>query len=175
MMQSLLADRFKLAAHFEAKQQPVFALVIANPSKLGPQLRKDPESGPCEPDASPGAQTTLDGFPTRCGVIVPMKATAPGRVRFGARNAKMAFVADWLISLAGSGIDKPVIDQTGLGHVDFTIEYSPEGIANPNFKPDPNGPSFPEALKDQLGLKLVPEKAPIETLVIDPIQELSPN
>ncbi|HKV48972.1 MAG TPA: M56 family metallopeptidase [Candidatus Acidoferrales bacterium] len=175
MMQALLADRFKLAAHFETKEEPVFALVIANPSKLGRQLRTDPESRPCEPDASAGAQTSPDGFPIRCGVVVPMKSSAPGRVRFGARNASMSFVADWLISLAGSGIDKPVIDQTGLGNVDFAIEYSPEGIANPNFKPDANGPSFPEALKDQLGLKLVPTNAPVKTLVIDHIEEPSPN
>ena len=175
MMQSLLADRFKLAAHFETKEEPVFALVIARPGKLGPQLRKDPEGQPCEPDAFAGAQTTPDGFPMRCGVVVPMKTATVGRVRFGARNASMAFVADWLISLAGSRIDKPVIDQTGMGNVDFTIEYSPEGIANPNFKPDATGPSFPEALKDQLGLKLVPMKAPVETLVLDHVEEPSPN
>lgn len=175
MMQSLLADRFKLAAHFEPKQEPVFALVIARPGKLGPQLRTNPESRPCEPDASASAQPSPDGFPIRCGVVVPMKSSAPGRVRFGARNASMSFVADWLISLAGSGIDKPVIDRTGLGNVDFTIEYSPEGIANPNFRPDANGPSFPEALRDQLGLKLVPTKASVETLVIDHIEEPSPN
>lgn len=175
MMQSLLADRFKLSAHFEAKQESLFALVIVNPGKLGPRLRKDPAGQPCEPTVSAGAQSTPDGFPSRCGVVVPMKSSAPGRVRFGARDASMAYVADWLISLAGSGIDKPVIDRTELGNVDFTIEYSPEGIANPNFKPDANGPSFPEALKDQLGLKLVTEKASVETLVIDHIEEPSPN
>ena len=175
MMQSLLADRFKLAAHFEAKQEPVFALVIAKPGKFGSQLREDPEGQPCKPDPSSGAQQMADGFPSRCGVVVPMKSTASGRVRFGARNASMAFVVDSLISLAGSGIDRPVIDQTGLGNVDFTIEYSPQGIANPNFKPDANGPTFLEALQDQLGLKLVPQQGTVNTLLIDHIEEPSPN
>src|SRR5271163_2421347 len=39
MMQSLLADRFKLAAHYETRQLPVFALVLDEPGKLGPTLR----------------------------------------------------------------------------------------------------------------------------------------
>ena len=175
MMQSLLADRFKLAAHFETKEEPVLALMIARPGKLGPQLQRHPEGQPCEPDASADAQTMPDGFPSRCAVVVPLKATASGRVRFGARNASMAFVADWLISLAGSGIDKPVIDHTHLGNVDFTIEYSPGAVANPNFKPDANGPTFLEALADQLGLKLVPQRELVETLVVDHIEEPSPN
>jgi Protein of unknown function (DUF3738) len=40
MMQSLLVDRFKLATHYETRQLPVFALVLAKPGKTGPQLRR---------------------------------------------------------------------------------------------------------------------------------------
>ena len=175
MMQSLLADRFKLAAHFAAKQQPVFALVIANPGRLGPQLRKNPADQPCKPAAAAGMRTMTDGFPSRCGIVVPMKPTAPGRARFGARNASMSLVADWMISMAGSGLGRPVIDRTALENIDFTIEYSPQGLANPNFKPDANGPTFVEALKDQLGLKLVSTTAPLDTFFIDHIEEPSPK
>lgn len=39
MMQSLLADRFKLVVHWEYKQSPVFALVLVKPGKPGPQLK----------------------------------------------------------------------------------------------------------------------------------------
>ena len=49
MMGSLLADRFKLAAHFETRQVPVYALVLAKPGKTGPKLRAQPPDGdpPC--------------------------------------------------------------------------------------------------------------------------------
>ena len=39
MMQSLLADRFKLVVHTEKRQLPIFALVLEKPGKTGPQLR----------------------------------------------------------------------------------------------------------------------------------------
>jgi uncharacterized protein (TIGR03435 family) len=38
MMQSLLADRFKLAVHFESREAPVFALTLVKPSQTGPRL-----------------------------------------------------------------------------------------------------------------------------------------
>lgn len=42
MMQSLLADRFKLAVHFETQEVAVFALALAKPGKTGPKLRPHP-------------------------------------------------------------------------------------------------------------------------------------
>ena len=42
MMQSLLAERFKLTVHWETREAPVFALVEAKPGKLGPQLEPHP-------------------------------------------------------------------------------------------------------------------------------------
>ena len=40
MLQSLLADRFQIALHHETRQSPVFALVVAKPGKMGPQLAR---------------------------------------------------------------------------------------------------------------------------------------
>jgi uncharacterized protein (TIGR03435 family) len=50
MMQSLLAERFKLAAHFETREGPVFALTLVKPGKLGPKLRPHAQ-GPACPDS----------------------------------------------------------------------------------------------------------------------------
>ena len=47
MMQTLLANRFKLAVHFETKQMPIFALVLAKQGKLGPKLKKHSDEVPC--------------------------------------------------------------------------------------------------------------------------------
>jgi uncharacterized protein (TIGR03435 family) len=38
MVRSLLADRFKLAAHFETHDVPVLAVTLARAGKLGPKL-----------------------------------------------------------------------------------------------------------------------------------------
>jgi bla regulator protein blaR1 len=50
MMQSLLADRFKLAVHFETREEPDHALTSIKPGKTGPKLRPHAEGPPC-PDS----------------------------------------------------------------------------------------------------------------------------
>ncbi len=47
MMQSLLANRFKLVSHLEQRNVPVFALVLVNPGTLGPNLRHHSNGPPC--------------------------------------------------------------------------------------------------------------------------------
>ena len=64
---------------------------------------------------------------------------------------------------------KPVVDETGLsGNYDFVIEFS----RDPN---DLNGPTFLDALTDQHGLKLAQQTGQVETIIIDHIEEPSPN
>ena len=46
MMQSLLADRFKLTIHYETRHLPAFALVL-KPGKTGPQLQPHSEEPKC--------------------------------------------------------------------------------------------------------------------------------
>jgi uncharacterized protein (TIGR03435 family) len=56
MMQSLLADRFKLALHFEAQEVPVLALSLVKPGKLGPRLHPHADGPSCDvrdPDIFP--------------------------------------------------------------------------------------------------------------------------
>jgi uncharacterized protein (TIGR03435 family) len=55
-----------------------------------------------------------------------------------------------------------VVDKTGIeGNFDVKLDYAPEGAA------DSSMPSILTAVQEQLGLKLVPQKVPVETLVID--------
>ena len=53
MMQSLLADRFRLAVHYESRQVPVFALIVDQPGKLGPLLQKHADDSPCPTTTTP--------------------------------------------------------------------------------------------------------------------------
>jgi bla regulator protein blaR1 len=72
-----------------------------------------------------------------------------------------------------------MIDGTGLtGMFDFLIEFVPD--ARPvgpdgNSAPAANGPTFQEALLDQLGLKLESRKSNIQVIVVDHVERPSEN
>ena len=84
----------------------------------------------------------------------------------------MSMIAD-NFSLGVFSTTKPVVDKTGLtGNYDFVIEFS-HGLIG--VQADPDAPTFLEALKDQLGLKLEPTTAQEETIVIDHIEQPSEN
>jgi uncharacterized protein (TIGR03435 family) len=186
MMQSLLADRFKLTVHDEIRQVPVFALVINLPGKLGPLLQQHVDDSPCPavsriPSPSPAAPPEIIDrrFPATCGGILWMAPSEPGRFRAGARNVSMELIAS-SIPGGSSGINRPVLDKTGLtGTFDFALEFAPqfEGPTPPNanFRADPAGPTFVDALRDQLGLKLEAQTGPVDVLVIDYVQDLPAN
>ncbi len=74
-----------------------------------------------------------------------------------------------------TGVDRQVIDRTGLmGTFDFTVEWSNLTGAPADALPD-SGVTFLEALREQLGLKLVPQTGPVEVLVIDHVEQPSEN
>ena len=186
MMQSLLADRFKLALHFETQEGSVLALTLAEPGKTGPKLRPHSEGPSCsdsfEMSTLGEISSAKDVFPPNCQTF--LGRTQPnGATLMGSRNTTMPSLANGIYgagNMAGE-VDKPVIDRTGLvGRFDFTIEYMPDpsrnrfvGLSQPKGDagpPDSQGPTFLEALRKQLGLKLVSAKGPIRRLVIDHIE-----
>ena len=137
MLQTLLADRFKLQSHNEEKQLPIYALVAA---KNGPKLQK--------------AKST-SGLGGNLG---PLREHVNGAV-------SMSQFADYLSFRLG----RPVRDQTTLeGAYVIVLDWTPDSTAS---QPEaPSGPSIFTALQEQLGLKLAPEKGPVEVLVIDHVE-----
>ena len=177
MMRFLLEDRFKLRVHMETRRVPVFALVAVNPGRVGSDLRPHPAEDPCSaPSTDTPSAAASKELPIVCGVIAHLPPTAPGRNRFGGRDVTLAHLADSLPTQTGMAtLARPVIDQTGLsGPFDFSLEWMPE-IDGPPAQGDESGTTFREALKDQLGLKLVPQKGPVEVLIIDHVEPPSEN
>ncbi len=181
MMQSLLIDRCKLKLHYETRQMAVFALVLDKPGKTGRQLEPHVDDPPCAASIEKPASynqlqaTTARGYPVPCGGMQAVPTTGIGIRRGGARDMPIAFLAK---SLGPQGnFDRPIVDRTGLsGNFDFVIEWTPRyDGALPEGIDGPPGPSFQEAMKQQLGLKLEPQKAPVEILVIDHIERPADN
>jgi uncharacterized protein (TIGR03435 family) len=180
MMQSLLEDRFGLKVHFESQETAVFALTLAKAGKLGPGLRPHSEGPPCDDLAADQNQNGNDGlpkvFPAQCDVQGALMR--PGTLMLlGGRNATMDQLAG-VLSLNGQ-LDRPAVDQTGItGRIDYRFEFlrEPNPAAPSDASPEPvPGPTFLEAVHEQLGLKLEPTKAPLRVLMIDSVNRPTEN
>jgi uncharacterized protein (TIGR03435 family) len=148
MMQSLLADRFKLSVHRERKELPVYALVVG---KSGPKLKES------APDADPQTHTGISG---RNNVETMPKATMESLVQ---EISNAAF------------LDRPVLDKTGLtGAYNIKLTYTPENRISRGPEPDLDVSIF-TVVQDQLGLRLVQQKAEVEILVVDRVEKPSAN
>lgn len=163
-LRALLKDRFNLVVRNETRELPIFALVLTrSDGKLGPQLVKsDFDCGAYAASRHPLPQ------PGR----TPPCATS---TRTGALSGKAIPMAQLATSLAFF-VRRFTIDKTGLiGGFDVELTWTPEQISPVNRPDDPAGLSIFTALQEQLGLKLVPEKGPVDVLVVDRISEPSEN
>ena len=180
MMQSLLAERFKLAVHFETHDVPVMALMLVKPGKLGSRLRPHAQGPPCDakiPPVDRNSPKIPDIWTQICGAFEVIDWTN-NTVILGSRNTTMEMFANFFPALVQ--LDRPLVDQTGLnGKFDYELNFTPPWRMpteqSTDAQLDLTGPTFFEALKDQLGLKLKPTRTPIQTLVIDHVEQPSPN
>ena len=176
-LRTLLVDRFKLVAHWETQELPIYALVVARvDGKLGPGIH--PAAADCVAVRAARLAAAREGKvdqntnPYACG----WGNSGNGRFRFGG-NPLSAFAA----ALANQ-VARVVVDRTGVtGNWDFELTFTPErirqqalaGTAPPDV--DPNGPSIFTAIQEQLGLKLESTKGPVNVLVIDHVEQPSPD
>ena len=185
MMQSLLADRFKLVVHFERPEVPVLALRLDKQGKLGINLHPHAEGPSCDLPVSrhglapkPDTNTPQTGsaeFPFVCGRYNLM-VESNNMILWGSRDASMATIAQWISVTPPSSLGRPVVDETGLsGTFDFTLEWRIDSAMTSGSGPEPSGPTPEEAVKQQLGLRLVSTKASVSRLVIDHVEMPSDN
>jgi uncharacterized protein (TIGR03435 family) len=182
MLQTVLAERFKLQAHRETRTMDVYGLVLANADKsLGAGMH--PVNVDCE------TNTIIDGPDPG---LFPRDARLPcGNVRVGitmvsgpvlTRNAYAGVTMDRFATGLSGSLGRPVFDRTGLiGTFDIELNYIREMPPGPGFPPraegapTPNGVSLRDALKQQLGLDLRSERGPVEFFVIDSISRPAAN
>jgi bla regulator protein blaR1 len=153
MMQSLLADRFQMKAHFETREMPVYELLVA---KGGPKLKENPDLTKARYKAGGGGIL---------GTAVPIQNLID------------------VLEAAADVDGRKIVNKTGLtGQYDISLKWTPlqaaaaSGAAGGSTPAGGDeGVSFFTALEEQLGLKLVPTKAPGQVLVIDHIERPSEN
>jgi len=178
MLQNLLADRFKLKLHRESKETQIYKLVVA---KNGPKLKESSAAPESIQEPLPPGQVKRDaeGYP-----VLPagrsVMAMAPGRARVQGARETMAQLANRLSLF----LSRPVTDATGLsGKYDYVLSFAPEmgrglGLGLPPAGGPPpassedSGPTIFAALQEQLGLKLEPNKGPVDLLVIDHVEKV---
>jgi uncharacterized protein (TIGR03435 family) len=170
MLQSLLQERFRLLAHREMRDMPIYALAMnRRDGALGPNLRRTPP----EASAVCAAQRASRDAPPRsdgrlCGIGITGGSVRAGDATLGQ-----------LLGLLSPVVGRTSIDKTRLaGTFDYELNWSAEQLSAPPAASDapserainPNGASVFTALQEQLGLKLESTKGPVEVLVIDHIE-----
>jgi uncharacterized protein (TIGR03435 family) len=169
MLLPVLADRFNLKFHHESRELPTCALVIA---KGSPKL-KEATPGDTYPNGLKGP----DGHASAGAMMA-------GRGKITGQGVPIATLVNML---AFQRLDRAIFDKTGLtGKYDFELKWAPDeapppitggmqgGLPMNDAATDP-GPSLFTALQEQLGLKLEPQKGPIDVIVIDHIERPSEN
>lgn len=146
MLRKLLADQFQLTFHRQSREFSLYELQVA---KGGPKLKVS--TAPAEE------------APQLISTVYPQKIHLP------ARNATMQ---DFVFMLQRAMLDRPVTDKTGLtARYDFDLEWAPDetqfGGEVPVASADAPSPPLFTALPQQLGLKLVAARGPIDALIID--------
>jgi uncharacterized protein (TIGR03435 family) len=177
MFVQVLAERFGLKYHTEHRELPVYALVVA---KGGPKMTESKQ----EPDVKNVGKGGPGKLMGSLGHITAESTTT-----------------EFLANMLSRQVGHKVVDKTGLtGHYDFNLTWAPEqggggpdagekgmmrgpgggpggpGGTAPGGASDPgSGASVFTAVQEQLGLKLEPQKATVNVVVIDHLEKPSEN
>jgi len=158
MLKTLLLDRFGLTFRMESKESSVYVLTeLASGNKLT-------------------AHESRNGGDSS----VKYLAEQPLHLKLTATAVSLDYFTWYLRSF----LEKPIVNHTGVkGTYDFTLSYTMEpppsmhdGTMGHAGKPiDFSGPTIFQAFRDQLGLRLVSGRAPMQLLVITHAEKPTPN
>jgi uncharacterized protein (TIGR03435 family) len=169
MLQTLLADRFHLALHRETRELPAYEL---RPSKSG--LRLPAAKAVDCISFPPGTPPRAVPGKADCGYVPALRESGGFHMK-GSRVHMSDFVRELSFIL-----DRPVLDRTAFtSEFDLDFRFTADGI--PMALPAGAGPADPDipnlfiAMEEQLGIKLLPGKGPVEVLVVDRAEKPAAN
>jgi uncharacterized protein (TIGR03435 family) len=147
MVQTLLADRFKLKIHREMKKVPVYIISVG---KTAPKL-----------------------FPPKEGEVHSMHVapTSGGDQKTASFHVVATrFTLAQLIDTFGRQMGRVMVNETGMnGEYDFSVDLTPD-----ESRPNPLDASLLiTAMRDQLGLTVKAQEAPVDFLVIDSAEKVT--
>jgi uncharacterized protein (TIGR03435 family) len=147
MVQTLLTDRFKLKFHHESKNLPVYVISLG---ATAPKLYSPKD------DETHGIKITPQTNPDQKIVSYHVVAT-----RFSLAQLTSTFARQ---------LGRVVVNETGLdGDFDFTLDLTPD-----DDRPNPLDPSLIlTAMREQLGLTVTAQKAPVDFLVVDSAEKVA--
>jgi uncharacterized protein (TIGR03435 family) len=170
MLRALLAERFRMAVHYENRPTDAYTLVAAKP-----KLKRA--------DASVRSGCKTERAPVN----------GETRIAVACRNTTLAHFAEQLQAMAPNYLRYPALDATGIdGAWDFAFTFSsipPKVLAASGSQGGPRGAgaastgrdtpsgdpigaiSLLDAMEKQLGLKLEKHKRPEPVFVIDHLEE----
>jgi len=157
MEQSLLADRFKLKVHFEMREMPIYELIAGKGGAKLPPAKFPNPIGSLQP-----VERVED---IQRGIVIPINGGPVPTITL--KGYTLQDLASFLA--VDPEIGRTVVDLTkitGSFDIPLTMTFGYHG--------SPDGVSAFTALQE-LGLKLVPSKGPVEVLVIDSIERPSEN
>jgi uncharacterized protein (TIGR03435 family) len=178
MMQAMLADRFKLLAHVENREQQVYDLVLArNDGRLGPGIKPSEYDCPAVQAAQrAAAEAALAAGTPLTPTGIDLNALPPCVARMSGDRMEGDMTPATLATFLRSSAGRFVVDKTGLtGSYRVTLTFDrTAGIRGPNTDADA-GLSVFTAVQEQLGMKLESSRATRQTLVIDRLERISEN
>jgi bla regulator protein blaR1 len=181
-LQALLAERFKLVAHQETRDFPVYALVLARPDgRLGPQI--SPSQMDCSRRDSIRARAVNGVEPAPAAQTLPNCSTTSSDGRMAGGGVTLEeFARNLPTHLRFYGTQplfaRPLLDRTGLtGRFDFRMEWEQDVSSSAAAESglESQAPRFLAALRQQLGLTIESQMAPAPVLVIDSIEPPAEN
>jgi uncharacterized protein (TIGR03435 family) len=196
MLRGLLEDRFKMKAHVETREVPIYSLVLARgDGRLGPKMKastdvcpdfKEQQQKMLEAIAKGGmsAIQSMMGKPGEnkpCTMTqIPPSPDNPG-LGFKGTGQSLELLVLLLTQLSG----RPVVNKTGLmGAYDFELTislqtlqaiYQDLGVTLPLPPNLPEGPALMTTIQEDLGLKLDSQRGPSEVLVVDSAELPTPD
>ena len=182
MLTNLLKDRFRLAAHTETREMPVYNLVFArNDKRFGPAFKES--SAECRAALAARDEEVRRG--ARAAGRLLQNECESVRINPGGTAILGGVRSDMFARILTPYVDRPLIDKTGLtSYYNVTLKWTPEvrsaSLSPPGLPPgmpplDPDAPNLFTAVQEQLGLKLENARAPLDVVVVDSVEHPTPD